>query len=541
MAVVRQTPVCTQIEKIFGHVWIRVGERSAIHSYLTVRSSFIMTSLTLLPNELIYEMTRYLDVISITRLTWVSSALHNKIGLSKSFWLRYCRLLLEDELLPSSCFRIENLGLNGLVRLATRKERLARVTHASQQSRPLPAQRTQFYLGHGPRLNLKQSSTRVAPGGRWIIGLAWHYDFTTHVLCWDAMVQRDDDLTTIPPITSAPIEPCRGRHTTAMLGKLWYDPDSESYCTLVIWSALGRPNLGCKALLISMKCTEDHQPSFYIHNQVTTWPDERSAELKYSTRWAVIHSTSAQPIAAVWDLASGRITNYPLEPHTVESFHTFVVTRRGTVFDVRGTLDGGRLVIRCSNASSGVHPSSSPSETIDISGTAVRRPTLANRCLYRVIPHEEMRLLEGQMATTVQVLCETAEYSFSVVLAISQYGKLYQLPLTNELWRLNEHIVPLWMTYPASSFILGESANSQGAGAVVTDDKGLFLFAIPHNLYNPGAESAVSLFAIPTSPSDIGDKAGSWSCTGICPRSGSWVLVKYQKGGRLVATIIRAD
>ncbi|KAF8316862.1 hypothetical protein DL93DRAFT_722664 [Clavulina sp. PMI_390] len=503
-----------------------------------------MALLTHLPNELLFEITRYLDVISIIRLTCVSSALHHKIGLSKSFWLRYCHLLLKDERLPASSFPIETLEVSGLIKLATRTERLARASHASQWPGPMPAHRTQFSLGHDPELRFQRQSIHATPDLRWIMGLAQHKsDNTLRVLCWDVdpPSTNSDIQATVPPVASIEISAGPAEGQNPRLWPPWYDPESQSYYSLITWIPRGYHESTFAVLLIKMACKENHRPSLHAPNELINWPRDARTKLEHSGRWAVIHHFWSQSVADVWDLQKGEATSYPVTPHTGISFETLIVTHCGNVFRIRGEEDEHHLFIQLSRISDDPNLPLNRSESFETSGTALpsRRP--ANFCVYAVIPHGVMRLAEGNMVTVTQIQCVTANYRFSTTVTISEDGILRGVPSHHEPWRLNEHMVPIWASQPESPFAITSSAESSSSTIVNADLQELFLFIMPHARYGPEQGVGHGLLAVPRLASDIGVQTYMWSCGGACLRSGSWMFMRSGQDSAWVITIIRSD
>ncbi|KAF8316866.1 hypothetical protein DL93DRAFT_2154574 [Clavulina sp. PMI_390] len=495
-----------------------------------------MAPFTHIPIEILYNITEHLDVISIVRLACVSSYFHHNIGTSRSFWARYCRILLEDELLPPSCFHIENFEVTALIKLATRRERVARVTHASQWPDPLPAQRTQLYLQDDSKLAIRQQSIRITPGGRWLMALGWSkIDRTGHILCWDFGRQNDNDLTIHSPVASSRIELPLNTSNGPELSTPWYDPGSQRYYCFVTLSTRGNREVATKILGVTMECLDHRPPSFDFTNEVMTLPYQARATLSRSGRWVMAPRASSESSSIIWDSQSGSTATYSLDPWTPKTFHTLIVTHGGTIFQVRGEVNEDHLTVRFFKESTSSTPSVDPLGELQIPSKGSGQSWLTNACSYNVTPHGPIRLNEGQKCTRIQLKCTTVDHDFSGSAALSENGELYELPLLHEPWRMNEHVVPIWITHPGFHFTLTESPTSRQSVSITADHQELFLFVVPHQIYSSGEDLGRGLLAVPILPSDVGVHTDEWACNGIAhdgdsePEFKEKILLKCRK------------
>ncbi|KAF8316865.1 hypothetical protein DL93DRAFT_2154573, partial [Clavulina sp. PMI_390] len=470
-----------------------------------------------LPIELLFKITEHLDILSIVRLTWISSYFHYNIGVSRAFWLRYCRILLEDERLPPFCFQIDSLEDAALVKLATRRERLARATLAGEGPGPSPAKRTQFALDHEPDLDIPHWTYRLAPGGRWAMALAWRkLDNTGHVLCWDVRPQNDEATTSICPVASVQIDLPPTLNKSPELSRLSYNPESRLY-----------------HFFITVITEADHD----ITHEVTAFPYNERAGRKFLDRWAIIHSGRSDLTSIAWDSQSGRTDNHSLDPSSPESFHTLVVTCGGTIFQVRGQVEGDRLDVRVFRASADSTASFDSSARFEILSARHTESWPAHSWSYAVTPHGPMRLAQGEAATMIQVQCNSVPYKFSSAVALSENGTVHKLPLVDEPWRLNEHAVPRWIARPKAHMDFSGTPNYQQSLLITEEHKELFLFVAPEGFSHKESEPGQGLLAVPLIPSDVGVWTNDWLCKGLCPRSGTWIVTRRSENKWL--TMIR--
>ncbi|KAF8306838.1 hypothetical protein DL93DRAFT_2159771 [Clavulina sp. PMI_390] len=188
-----------------------------------------------LPLDLLLAITDRLDIISLIRLSWVSRDLHAFIALSRSFWVRYCRVLLYDEQLPLESFKIDSLELRELISLATRKERIARATHQKYWLGLLQSQQSFFTLGYDPGLHIQSATLRYTPAGPWLFGLALDLkDNTVHLVYWDTTATQRDHRPLVRPLASTRVREARSSVMHLDLSRILYDPISKTfYCHVV--------------------------------------------------------------------------------------------------------------------------------------------------------------------------------------------------------------------------------------------------------------------------------------------------------------------
>ncbi|KAF8305485.1 hypothetical protein DL93DRAFT_352987 [Clavulina sp. PMI_390] len=494
-------------------------------------------SLLSIPVELLLKIVEYLDVFSIIRLSWVSRGHHSALGVSRAFWSRYCRLLLQDERLPSSCFNLDTLNVSELIQLATRSERIARALDTQSPQNPCRARRAQFQLGHDPSFHIKHLDIYQAPGGRWVLSLASNsQDNSIHIMCWDTSEADSDVAPLIPPSASAELRPFAPTGTAMVyhLHPPTYDPKTQRYSCFITGVANLPGTSGfrqCITIPVEMEDRDPHPPSFSFPDQATIWLRAPRTEFQPSGRWAVICSPAHEPRSIVWDSQSGQTSDYPVARDSATTFDRIVVTHDGIILRVQGGIHMNKLDVRFSPASATEVVIPVHSTSFTVAGTRHFVPSHASgRTQFLVFTSGTIRLLEQSTATLIQVECHTFTHRFCTAVTVSADGAI-QTP-RNEHWRRNEYLIPLWTSKPSSHFILTTLVDRPPTRArfgvasttVTLNDKKLFLKYIPPTSKTLGVEPQFTL-DVPTRPFDTGITMEK-GCRSVCLRSGQWMFVR---------------
>ncbi|KAF8311046.1 hypothetical protein DL93DRAFT_2229863 [Clavulina sp. PMI_390] len=499
-----------------------------------------MTQLDYLPVELVLRITECLDVISLIRLSWISTKFYQSIGLSKSFWSAYCRHLLRDEDVPLPD-NFGSLELSALSRLATRKERISRATHPNYWLPPPRGERTQFQLGHDPNLTLQPWAMRLTPGGRWVVAIARASQSgpAAHLLCWDTYGVETGDPVARLPVATFQLELPSGQHPHVYLQNPRYDPESQSIYCIVVIGELRDQIYSSKMITFQVEFSETVYPSFHQTGRMMTWTDDPGSSLSLSSRSAVI-CPEGEEVAILWDPRSGDTIKYAVERPTPTSFETVVVTFGGAVLRVRGEVIGNDLHLGLlADPASKPHPGGGG--TFCVSGVRGDDYKSCGHINYDVSAPGILRVSEQEIFTVVRVQCTTPQYNFYAMVAVSDAGTRHDLPLSSEPWRWNEYSVPTWSHDPVLHFQLAKGPYHDRRFKVRSDDKELLLVAMPHGREHPSLYTQREVLSVPTQPSDIGARPSIWECEGVCPRSGSWLFITHTQdtAPQWIAMIIR--
>ncbi|KAF8294741.1 hypothetical protein DL93DRAFT_2173967 [Clavulina sp. PMI_390] len=509
----------------------------------------IRTSLHRLPLELILGIAEFLDVISLIRLSWASRDLHALIGKSRSFRLRYCRVLLQDEQLPAACFDINSLSLLELLRLATRQERIARTVHPNHQQNLLPAQRAAFKLDHDPSFFLGISTIRLAPGGRWVILLAsGKGDDTVHLMCWDTTIAGGNGMSQLP-VASIQIEADPHSIVTRDLSSIHYDPSSKVFYFYVKTGVNEDPdplstrigplssNYAWRVTMIEMESLNNQPPSFRVVNR---WAG-LSPPIRFLGRWVgTEHDQGNLRESIFWDSLSGELTKCvtKIEQLGDHNFERIASTRGGLVLRIHGEINADRLQLSIYPYS--VTPTLAPPKVLFVPGTQL--PNLPGTRRYQpptINNFGSIRLSQYETATVLYLKCFANGHRFSTIIAASDSGSFQLLPRFEENWLYNEHLVPVWSTW-YQCFSLFTASQFQKLSSFQVTDAPIVLGFIPGSLHDYMEEQR-PLLALPSQNDDTTIHMRQWECKGVCFRSGVWIFHRTILGEKWDVMVVRCD
>ncbi|KAF8305487.1 hypothetical protein DL93DRAFT_353315 [Clavulina sp. PMI_390] len=510
----------------------------------------------LLPIELLFKIAGHLDAITIIRLSWVSKQHHSALGLSRSFWHRYCRLLLHDERIPLLCFDLDAFNISELIQLATRSERIARAADSGYSQSTRFARRAQFQLHHDSAFLIKQSNIHQTPGGRWVLGLASRsQDNSMHIMCWDTTRANPEALPLIPPTTCVEIKALAytGIKMVYELHPPTYDPNLQIYSCLVsgreaFWiTSISKRGI---AIPIEMRDTAHQHPTFRFPDCTTTWIQDSMTHFTTSGRWAAIHYPGREPHyssyesrSVVWDSQNGQTSDYSAGPHISEKqFDRIAVTYDGVVVRVHGEVRARTLVLHFSAPPTSSAVTLTLPKTTEVPGIPNSVPGGSNSIYSCIFAPGIIRLDEKSTATLVHIECYTKLDRFHTAVAVSPDGTLHKLP--DEPWRRNEYLVPLWTSRPSTHFLLSTLADKRSIPNVFTsnhmvtlDATPLVLKCIPSALANLSSQKQVVL-SVPTLPFEA-RLTMDGRCMGACLRSGQWMFLRA--GDKQVVMFVRYD
>ncbi|KAF8309912.1 hypothetical protein DL93DRAFT_2158111 [Clavulina sp. PMI_390] len=299
---------------------------------------------------------------------------------------------------------------------------------------------------------------RQTPGGRWIVALATNTRFgaASHLLCWDACTAKGVVEDAQLPVATFQLEPPPHLDSYVHLEKIIHDPASQSsYCIIHIGTSRDQ-NYSSKLMTVELRSSKQSLPSFHETGCTTTWSNYPGSNRWLSGRWAVICPASGEKVI-LWDSRDDETLSYPVNPPTVSSFETFIVTFGGAIVRVRGEVNENCLTLHfMAGPTTQTHAG-----TFYISGVADDSDgEFWERMSYEIYALGKVRVSEQEMVTAVRVSFLTNQYTFSRILAISDHGACYDLPLSSEPWRWNEYSVPAWSEAPALHFQLVTSLDS---------------------------------------------------------------------------------
>ncbi|KAF8310840.1 hypothetical protein DL93DRAFT_1557632 [Clavulina sp. PMI_390] len=508
----------------------------------------MVAALQSLPLELLFQIAETLDVISVIRLSSVSTRLRETIGLSKPFWARYCRNLLQDENIPPLSAAMNSLKLDKLMKLATRKERIIRATLLENHFNLPQCRQTYFPLDLYPTYLIYHWTIQQAPGGRWLLAIAVRVDDETlHLMCWDsAIVGADSEISPLP-VTTIQLKDNGKQVRYFDMSQLTYDADLERlyfFVTLKV-DEVGDRSRNWRVIPVEMDCPNDGPPSFRAMNHIVSWPynGQNGSFPCFSGRWGTFQQVKSDKESdyLIWDSKTGQISTYPVEHHQLAEgvFETFMVTHFGTLLHLLGEATADQLNLSISPVSTTTIPASPAS--FQISGypktTKIRGgihfefSNLGSACLAHY-----------QTATFLRLKCQTAKFTFTTMIAPSESGAFYELPRASEGSHRDERLAPSWSAETVIHSHISTVARFQTSRGITLelDEDSLLLYIEPYALADPRQDVAQPLLAMPRQPPGLKVQDNDWDCYGVCLRSGAWMFA-LSRQGRPYVMLIRYD
>ncbi|KAF8310839.1 hypothetical protein DL93DRAFT_2169413 [Clavulina sp. PMI_390] len=469
----------------------------------SIASSLTAATLQYLPLELLLQVTESLDIISIIRLSSVSSRLYEVIGISKSFWVGYCINLLRDEHMPPFSFNPDCLERPEIVKLATRTERIIRGTGPKGPQNLLSPHRKYFYLDHDADFYLHSWSIEQVPGGRWVLALAGHLrDDTLHLMCWDSQSVSEDDEISLLPVATIRVKSDSAPATHFELSQVLYDPILHVFICSVTIGVDEDAGSGFRVVSVQMECSRDRPPSFRLVDHTMSWPEDGpiNSMPKFSGRWATLEGElpSDGSESIVWDSQTGQRFTYPLERQdsVKKVFNMITVTHFGAVIRVHGEAHVDHLQLLLSPVSS--HGPFTTSGSFSAFASPEERETGKDDIGPSLTILGTIRLAHQETATLLWVRW----YTVSIMIAASESGAFVKLPRTEDGWGWDERLAPLWTTYPPSHFNLSTTDEIQSdTGTALSLDDGAFILGVkPYNILGAFPQPTRALLALPPRP-----------------------------------------